>query len=292
MRTLFALIAAAAVGAGLPQHVVTIAGLDAPVCVLYDAGQDVYFVSNINGPGSAKDNNGYVSRLAPDGTMTARKFIEGGRRGVTLHAPKGLAILGSELWVADIDAVRTYDRRTGLALRTLEMPAPGGLFLNEMATGPDQAVYVTDTRLQFHGQDATHLGPDRVFRIGRDGRVTIALEGDLEAPSGIVWDAPRQRFLITALQGTHIFAWRPGTPNASAIWQGVGGYDGIVLDGTGWFVSSLRKEGIYEIRDGREERIVDRLVTPAAIGFDNKRRRLLIPSFEANTVQIWHVGPR
>jgi hypothetical protein len=56
----------------------------------------VYFVSNINGAGTARDNKGYVSRVAPDGTVTVPKFLEGGRSGVILNAPKGLAILGDE----------------------------------------------------------------------------------------------------------------------------------------------------------------------------------------------------
>jgi sugar lactone lactonase YvrE len=290
MRALFALIMVSTVVAELPRHVVTISDLQGPVCVLHDPEQDVYFVSNINGAGTARDNNGYVSRVAPDGTVTVHKFIEGGRSGVMLNAPKGLAILGDELWVADIDSVRAFNRRTGRPVRAIHMPPPGGLFLNEMAAGPDQAIYVTDTRLEFHGDDARHLGPDRVFRIGEDGRATTALEGNLEAPSGIVWDAPHRRFLITALQGPHIFEWRPGRSTASSVWQGVGGYDGIILDGDGWLVSSLKGEGIYAIHDGREERIIDRLITPAAIGFDVNRRHLLVPSFEGNTVQIWNIG--
>jgi hypothetical protein len=52
----------------------------------------------------------------------------------------------------------------------------------------------------------------------------------------------------------------------------------------------LKGEGIYAIHDGREERIIDRLITPAAIGFDVNRRHLLVPSFEGNTVQIWNIG--
>src|SRR5256886_13499427 len=47
-----------------------------------------------------------ISRVRPDGAVENLKFIEGGHNGVTLHAPKGLALLGDTLWVADIDVVR------------------------------------------------------------------------------------------------------------------------------------------------------------------------------------------
>lgn len=293
-RTRFPLVAMSSALRGLaaaaaPSHVATLSLPDAPVCALADPDQDAYFVSSINGEGTIKDNNGYISRVAPDGRMIAQRFIEGGRAGAVLNAPKGLAILGDELWVADIDVVRSFDRHTGRPLRTVTMPAPGALFLNEMATGPDGAAYVTDTRLDFRGQDARHVGPDRIFRITRAGTTTVALEDRLEAPSGIAWDPTMRRFLITALQGTHIYAWRPGEASATAVWQGVGGYDGIVVDGSRWLVSSFNGTGVYAIGDGREERIIEHLTTPAAIAFDFGRRQLLIPSFGANTLQIWHV---
>lgn len=277
--------------ANAPRHVVTIAGLDAPVCVLHDPEQDVYFVSNINGAGTARDNNGYISRLSPDGAIVTRKFIEGGRDGATLNAPKGLAIVGEDLWVADIDTVRAFNRRTGRPVRTVQPSAPAGLFLNEMTTGPDNAVYVTDTRLEFRGDRARHLLPDRVFRISAAGEATVAVEGNLEGPSGIAWDQAQRRFLIVSLQGSHVFAWRPGQSSATPIWKGIGGYDGIVLDGSSWLVSTLDAAAIYRIEGQQERAIIPGLTTPAAIGFDRKRRQLLIPSFEANTVQIWRIPP-
>ncbi|HEY2905899.1 MAG TPA: hypothetical protein VGJ29_08345 [Vicinamibacterales bacterium] len=48
-------------------------------------------MSNINGEGTARDNNGYISRVAPDGRVLTARFIEGGHNAVTLNAPKGLA---------------------------------------------------------------------------------------------------------------------------------------------------------------------------------------------------------
>ena len=42
--------------------------LQNPESARYDKDLDVWFVSNVNGTPSAKDNNGYISRLRPDGT--------------------------------------------------------------------------------------------------------------------------------------------------------------------------------------------------------------------------------
>ena len=52
--------------------------LQGPESARYDRDLDVWFVSNVNGSPAAKDNNGYISRLRPDGTPYNLKFIEGG----------------------------------------------------------------------------------------------------------------------------------------------------------------------------------------------------------------------
>src|SRR6266571_1131008 len=93
--------------------VAVVEGFLTPESVLHDPVQDIYFVSNINGGPTAKDNNGFISRVRPDGAVENLKFIEGGHGGATLNAPKGLALRGDTLWVADIDMVRSFDAKTG-----------------------------------------------------------------------------------------------------------------------------------------------------------------------------------
>ncbi|HEU4929026.1 MAG TPA: hypothetical protein VFU38_04295, partial [Candidatus Krumholzibacteria bacterium] len=87
-----------------------------PECVLHDRAGDVYLVSNINGGTGEKDNNGFISRISPDGAATVGTWIEAGVNGVTLDAPKGMTIKGDTLYVADIDNVRLFDRNTGAPL--------------------------------------------------------------------------------------------------------------------------------------------------------------------------------
>src|SRR5512132_2787922 len=81
-------------------HVATIGGFKTPESVKYDPDLDVYFVSNINGNPSQKDGNGFIARVRPDSTIDSLMFIAGGRNGVTLNGPKGMAIAGDTLVVA------------------------------------------------------------------------------------------------------------------------------------------------------------------------------------------------
>src|SRR5216684_1248295 len=68
--------------------------LQTPESVLYDADQDVYFISNINGNPTAVDDNGYISRVNAETLQGDMKWIDGTKQDVTLNAPKGMAIIG------------------------------------------------------------------------------------------------------------------------------------------------------------------------------------------------------
>src|SRR5690242_3865752 len=82
--------------AAAPAGPITVADstVKTPESVLYDPMADVYLVSNINGDPLAKDNNGYISRVSPDGKALTVKWIAGGMNGVKLDAPKGTALRG------------------------------------------------------------------------------------------------------------------------------------------------------------------------------------------------------
>src|SRR6201992_901027 len=96
-----------------PTAVVKYTGWATPESVLYDADNDRYLVSNINGKPLDKDNNGFISVLSPDGQITTLKWIEGGKNKVKLDGPKGTALAKGVLYVADITVVRTFDAKTG-----------------------------------------------------------------------------------------------------------------------------------------------------------------------------------
>lgn len=178
-----------------PTKLLTIQGFKTPESVKYDPDLDVYFVSNINGNPSAKDDNGFITRVRPDGTVDSLAFVAGGRGGVTLHAPKGMVITGDTLWVADIDAVRGFNKRTGAPVAAVDLSKPGARFPNDIAVGPDGALYLTDTGIMIDaGGNISHPGPDRIFRIGAKRQVGVAAEGDtLDRPNGIAWDGANDR---------------------------------------------------------------------------------------------------
>jgi hypothetical protein len=169
-------------------------GLSSPETVAWDSLSDLYLVSNVNGDPGAKDGNGFISRIAPDGRVVALRWIAGGGAGATLNAPKGMAIVVDSLFVADLDAVRVFDRRTGAPLRTV--PVPGASGLNGIAVGPDGRVWVTD------------LEGGGVYRIEGANAVAVQEAGAAAGqPNGI---APLAR----------AWRWRRSAATRSTGWTG------------------------------------------------------------------------
>lgn len=268
-----------------PQQVGEASGMKTPESARYDTAQDLWFVSNINGNPSQKDGNGFIVRLTADGAaMDSMPFIEGGRKGVTLNAPKGMALVGDTLWVADIDALRAFNARTGAPIASVEIK--GSAFLNDVVAGPDGSVYITDTGVRFDDKgQMTHPGPDCIVQvIGRQYRRVVTFPGQ-PGPNGIAYDASGQRFLINAFASANFFAWKPGMATADSIGVGAGAGDGLELlaDGraayTSWADSSLSV-----FANGTSSTLMKGLPSPADIGYDTRRQRLAVPLFNDGKV--------
>jgi sugar lactone lactonase YvrE len=279
--------AAAAPSGPAAAIALTVDSLEAPEAARFDPELGVYFLANINGSPLAKDGNGYISRLTRDGKMDSLKFIAGGRGGVTLNAPKGLAIKGDTLWVADIDAARAFDKRSGKLIATVNLRGRAN-FLNDAVVGPDGAIYMTDTGVADDGKGGmAHPGPDQVFRIS-GGKATVALKfPDKPGPNGIAWDEAASKFIIVSFQGPAIYHWAPGDSAASVIAQGPGMMDGIEHLGGGRFaVSTWTDSSLFVLQGDSITTLIRGLPAPADIAFDEERGRIAVPLLTENRLEF------
>lgn len=280
----FSSLAALVLGTALAQGTVTLhdIGLATPESVLYVPDADVYLVSNINGAPLAKDGNGFISKIAPDGNVIDLKWIDGTAQGVSLDGPKGMAITGGVLYVADITALRMFDAATGAPRGSVDVP--GSTFLNDVAAGPDGTVYVTDSGLdaQFQG-----TGTDSIYAY-RDGTLTPVLGGpELDHPNGVTV-LPSGALLVVPFGGSKAMYQVQGGRVTATQALPVGQLDGVVqLPGGDVLVSSWQASSVVRVSpDGSVVTVASDAPAPADIGFDTKRDRLLIPLFNDDAVRI------
>lgn len=271
-----------------PTAAVTVKdGIATPESVLYDAETDTWLVSNINGAPTDKDNNGYITELGADGTVVNAKLIEGGQKKVTLNAPKGSALLGGVLYVADIDTVRLFDRKTGEPKG--EVALKGATFVNDVAAGPDGKIYVTDSGLspKFEG-----TGTDAIWVITpgkKPAAKALVKSKDLHGPNGILVTKDAIHVVCFGAPELQTYDLK-GKKKGDVATLPNGALDGIVMVGEELLVSSWGAKAIYRGKPGGEWKVAfSDLEAPADIGFDTKRGRVLVPRFQGHTVEAWEL---
>ncbi len=281
----------AAAGFTAPAMIGQVTGLSSPESIVRAPGGDGYLASNTNGSAGAKKDNGFISHVRLDGTVEALHFIQGGRAGVRLDAPLGLARTGDTLWVADVDQVRSFNARTGAPLRSYDLSGLGAKLLNGIGVAPDGSVYVTDTAVRLRGGQPRYVGPDHIFRIA-DGRASVALSGTtIRGPNGITWDRAQQRFVVVSFMGDGVWGWDPASGALTRLATGPGKFDGVsVLPGGPVLVTSWADSSVHVLRDGRLPVLIRGVLpTPADMHLDPAHGRIMVPLSSENRVEFWSI---
>jgi sugar lactone lactonase YvrE len=259
-------------------------GFMTPESVLYNAADDVYLVSNINGDPLAADDNGYISRITAADRAVDLRWIDGAAANVRLDAPKGMAIAGNDVWIADITVLRRFDKNSGE--QKPDVAIPGSLFLNDVTAAADGTIYVTDTGLRSAPDGFAATDMAAIYRISPAGAVEkIASGGNLNQPTGL------------AMDGTNLWAVTFGANEIYQVASGgktsvqmlpKGSLDGVVrLDDGTFLVSSWEVNGIYRgPASGPFNLVLEGTNAPADIDFDSRRNLVLIPHLTENAVSL------
>ena len=273
----------AAVVSSTPATMMVKEGISTPESVLYDVESDVYLVSNINGSPVEADDNGFISRVSPEGTVEQLKWIDGASDAVKLNAPKGMIIASGILYVADIDHVRKFDAKTGEPKG--EIAFKGATFLNDIALGPDGTLYVTDSGLKAGANGLAPTGTDAVYKLVDDKPKALIRGKNLSGPNGVLAD--ESGVWVVTYGSNELYNVKSGK-KTDVKKLPKGGLDGIAKTNDGRvLISSWEANQVFGAAPGEEFTVVvEEAKSPADIGYDLKRNRVLIPEFLESVVQI------
>ena len=256
--------------------VFTLGGFSAPESVLHDPRADVYLVANVQGSPVERDQNGFISKVSPDGTMLEPHFIVGGQ-GHGLSAPKGMVLSGELLFVADIDRVFAFHRDTG-ELRS-ETVIPGATFLNGVTLGSEGEIYVTDSGLSMGDDGFVASGSDAVYVLRGQGPEVVVKDPSLGRPNGILFSEEGLWVVTFGTGELYRIDHEREVRDRRTLPDGT--LDGIVQLRDGRLaISSWEGESVL-VGEARGEftRAITDVTSPAAIGYDETRGRVIVPLF-------------
>ena len=258
------------------EPLVVIEGFSGPEAVHYDPDQDVWFVSNFNGD-AAGDENGFISKVGPDGRIETLKFMVGTAEH-PLHGPRGMRIVDDVLWVADADGLHGFDRYSAEHIEFIDFSehAPG--FLNDVEADAAGVLFVTDT------------GDARLFSVANGEITVLAAEALISPPNGIVWYSEAAGFVLAPWGGgLDLKAWRPADSALIEIGRLAegGNIDGLEEYEGRLIVASQADQAIWSWRDGRAVKLFDTPGRPADIGIDSRRGTIAVPYIALDRVELW-----
>ena len=265
---LLALLPAAA----LAKDPVKITGLKMPESALQAKNGTIY-ISEINEFG--KDGDGQISKVDTKGNVTV--FATG------MDDPKGLAMIGEKLYVADKNRVLEVNKDGTWQVYGAQMAFPGTpVFLNDLEADKLGNLYVSDSGdLKSGGQ---------IYKITKGGeKVSIVVDSknpDILAPNGLLFEG-RNNLLSVDFESGILYRVNLSTGKTTKLAEGFGGGDGMVKTSAGKIYISSWKDGkVYRVGAGKAHMVKQGYKAAADIALSNDEKYLMVPDMKAGELDF------
>lgn len=238
--------------------------LDSPESVVLSADKSFYYVSNVNGEGDAKDENGYIARVSLQGELLQQYWASG------LNGPKGLALSGTTLYVSDIDQLVAIDTATGKIIKRVDVP--GAKFLNDVAVS-SVGVLVSDS------------ANARIYNYVDD---SISVWFEDERLGGVNGLLPQtNRLLITTMSKGELLSLEWESKMLSVLAGDMKNADGIVMLDNGSFIVSSWPGKLYHIdNQGMQSLLLDTSEQPVYLNdFLLVGNTLIVPNWQPGSIR-------
>jgi sugar lactone lactonase YvrE len=279
-HTLMALLLSALipVAQAAPLSTQKISGLKMPESVV-QATDGRVFVSEINGFGV--DGDGQISVIEA-GQVTL--FAKG------LDDPKGLAIIGQFLYVADnkrILKLALSGPKQGqaevFAAATAFPVTP--LFLNDLEADLAGNLYVSDSG-DLKGKGGA------VYQINAQGQVRLLINGQQDnrvlAPNGLLMDDTGDVLMVVDFASGILYSYNLATKQLLDIAVGFGGGDGVVHHANGsMFVSDWKNGKVFRLdMNGEVTALAATYQSAADIALTKDEKILMVPDMKAGELDF------
>jgi hypothetical protein len=242
-----------------------------PESVLYDAANDFYYVSCINGvPPDAKDGDGYIAKMDANGKIITDKWATG------MNAPKGMALVGNTLYVADISKIVMIDVATGKISGEKEIEEAA--FLNDMDAASDGTVYFTDS------------GTKKAYSMKNGEVKELFTNDDLAQINGVYVDGDNLTF--ASMESGNVVKYSLLNNTATVVSDSLFGGDGIKKYKDGYIISNWNGEVYHLTADWKKTKILDTQrakLNAADIEVVESKNLLLVPTFFGNKVMAYKI---
>ena len=250
----------------------------APENAFWDSARNVWYIADFGEAMGAPPQPGFLARLAADGTVMESRWVDN-----VGDSPKGMAIIGDNLYVADNTQILEIDLNAEAITDTI--PVVGAAFLNGMDTD-GQALFIADS-----GTDALYR-----FEPGDIEANLIFQDAGLGAPNGVIVRSDNEIIVASlgsfpptaALPGALLSVQMPGV--VTSIGGVSGALDGLLEDGNGGYFVSDFNGIIYQVDSDGTDTVVrnlaatDSLSSVADIGYDPASRRFMVPDLFGGAV--------
>lgn len=273
-KTLAALLSLFAVGSQAQTHSLeklweTDSIIAVPESVLLhtgNGGQQVLYVSLIDGQPWDADGKGGVGILSPNGKSYDSTFVKG------LHCPKGMGIFKNKLYVADYTDVVVIDLNNGKVEQRITHDSAQGF--NDITVSDKGEVYVSDSK------------SFKVWKLEKD-RLVLYLE-NLKGLNGL--KAVGNELIIGSGRS---FLKADAQKNLIKIADLPQGADGIEPIGNGDYLVTAWAGYIFYVQaDGKVETLLEthgEKKNTADIGYDPVKRIVYVPTFFAKTIAAYQL---
>jgi DNA-binding beta-propeller fold protein YncE len=269
---------------GLAQ--ITVTNLETPYSFVSSTSGKEYFISSVNGDPESADNNGFITKLDATGKLLNLKFIQGGKEGVILNAPKGMALVEQTLYVADLDTLRAFDMESGKSLGSVAVastPGQSQAHLTDVAYDGAGMLYCSDQ----HG--------NRIYRVELPSRKVTLLVADpaLAGPAGLAVHPKSGDLIAVSWEKGKIFSITPKGAVSEVFSNGFfsGRFTnlrGVDFDRWGnMYVSDFTTGKVWRMTwDKRFQVIAEYLPSPGDLGIDRTNNLILVPYEFAHAAEM------